>query len=79
MSLTLNRTLKISLEETKTTIIVINNEKEYKVEQILDKRTHYGKIQYLIKWKGYPLSEASWEPEENLNCPKLLKKFNKNN
>ena len=59
--------------------IIINNEEEYEVEQILDKRTHYGKIQYLIKWKGYPLSEASWEPEENLNCPKLLKKFNKNN
>ncbi|KAG4094185.1 chromo domain-like protein [Neocallimastix lanati (nom. inval.)] len=59
--------------------IVINNEEEYEVEQILDKRTHYGKIQYLIKWKGYPLSEASWEPEENLICLKLLKKFNKNN
>ena len=33
---------------------------------------------YLIKWKGYPLSEASQEPEENLNRFKLLVKFNKN-
>jgi len=57
--------------------IIINNEEEYEVEEILDKRTRYGKIQYLIKWKGYPLSEASWEPEENLNCLELLKEFNK--
>ncbi len=59
--------------------IIINEEEEYEVEKILDKRKHYGKIQYLIKWKGYPLSEASWEPESNLNCPDLLKEFNKTN
>jgi len=57
--------------------IILNNEEEYEVEQILDKRTRYGKTQYLIKWKGYPLSEASWKPEEYLNCPELLKEFNK--
>ncbi|OUM70107.1 hypothetical protein PIROE2DRAFT_37586, partial [Piromyces sp. E2] len=49
------------------------------VEKILDKRKHYGKIQYLIKWKSYPLSEASWEPKSNLNCPEFLKKFEKSN
>lgn len=59
--------------------IIVNEEEEYEVEEILDKRKHYGKIQYLIKWKGYPLSEASWEPETNLNCPELLKNFNKTN
>jgi len=58
---------------------IIKNDEEYEVEKILDKRKHYGKIQYLIKWKGYPLSEASWEPENNLNCPDLLEEFNKNN
>ena len=59
--------------------IIVNDEEEYEVEEILDKRKHYGKIQYLIKWKGYPLSEASWEPEEYLNCPEILKKFNESN
>jgi len=58
--------------------IIVNDEEEYEVEKILDKRKHYGKIQYLIKWKGYPLSEASWEPENNLNSPDLLEQFNKN-
>ena len=41
--------------------IIIKDEEEYEVEEILDKRKHYSKIQYLIKWKGYPLSEVSWE------------------
>ena len=56
--------------------VIVNNEEEYDVEKILDKRTYYGKIQYLIKWKGYPISESSWEPKSNLNCPELLKDFN---
>ena len=55
--------------------IIVNDNEEYELEEILDQRKHYGKIQYLIKWKGYPLSESSWEPEENLNCPELLKEF----
>jgi len=62
--------------QTPSPPIIIDDEEEYEVEEILDKRKHYKKIQYLVKWKGYPLSEASWEPESNLNCPELLKAFN---
>ena len=29
-------------------------EEEYSVEKILDKRTTKGKVEYLIKWEGYP-------------------------
>jgi hypothetical protein len=32
--------------------------------------------QYLIKWKGYPVSENSWLPEKELtNAKELLNKF----
>ncbi len=25
--------------------------------------------EYLVKWSGYPLSESSWVPVEDLNLP----------
>ncbi|OJA14886.1 hypothetical protein AZE42_12643 [Rhizopogon vesiculosus] len=37
-------------------------------------------LQYLVKWKGYPLNEASWESEDKLkNAPKLVAKFHASN
>jgi hypothetical protein len=44
---------------------------EYEVEQILDKRTQGTKTEYLIKWKGYAHAENTWEPKENLENAKL--------
>lgn len=45
---------------------VIDGSVEYEVEEILDSRFHWNKLQYLIKWKGYPSEENTWELEENL-------------
>ena len=34
--------------------------------------------QYLVEWKGYPISEATWEPLENLTGSiELVTEFNK--
>lgn len=38
----------------------------YEVERILGKREINGKIEYLLKWEGYPQSENSWQPIENI-------------
>ena len=62
---------------------LINGEPEYKVEKILDKkpRGQGRKMHYLIKWKGYPTSDNSWEKEEDINVPdsgvQMKKKQNK--
>ena len=51
-------------------------EEEYSVEKILDKRTNQaGKVEYLLKWKGYSEDESTWEPKKNLYCIDLIKKF----
>lgn len=36
------------------------------VEEILDKKTQGGKILYKVKWQGYTVDEATWEPAENV-------------
>ena len=49
---------------------------ESKVEEIIDKRKHYNKIQYLVQWKGYGNDDRTWEPIEHLeNCQELLNEF----
>ena len=49
---------------------------EYEVESILQSRTSQNNCHFLVKWKGYPIKEASWEPKSNLSsCAQLLAKF----
>ncbi|XP_029831036.2 uncharacterized protein LOC8025054 isoform X2 [Ixodes scapularis] len=49
----------------------------YIVEKILKKRINAGKVEYLLKWKGYPDSENCWEPEENIISKRLIQLFEK--
>lgn len=51
------------------------DEEEYVVEKIVDKRKVRGKVQYLLKWRGYDESQNTWEPYENLDCEDLVKAF----
>lgn len=52
-----------------------DQEQEYSVEIILDKRLNNNKVEYFIKWIGYDDRENCWEPEENLNCVDLINAF----
>ncbi|KAK9761085.1 hypothetical protein K7432_014271, partial [Basidiobolus ranarum] len=48
----------------------------YEVERVLGKRKYKGRVEYLLKWKGYDDDQNSWEPEGNLDCYELIDKFN---
>ena len=39
---------------------------EWEVEYIKDSRLRGRSLQYLVKWKGYPHEESTWEPVSNL-------------
>jgi len=48
--------------------IQIEGEDEYELEEIMDSRLHYNKLQYRAKWKGYsPEHDKVWYPAENFN------------
>src|SRR5260370_22706 len=32
-------------------------------------------LQYFVKWKGYPESDNTWEPIQNIHAPDLLKRY----
>ncbi|XP_070574798.1 chromodomain Y-like protein isoform X1 [Ptychodera flava] len=47
------------------------------VQKILKRRKVKGKLEYLIRWKGFDSSEDSWEPEDHLiDCKEALELFN---
>ena len=56
-----------------------NNGEMFCVERIIDKQYDSdGKVNYLVKWKGYDDHEDNtWEPINNLNCDYLIEEFEK--
>ena len=58
--------------------VKVDGEKEYEVEEILDRQERRGKTRYLVKWKGYTAKENIWERLENLkNAMETVEEFKK--
>jgi len=51
---------------------------EYNVEKFLDMKIEKGKKMFLVKWQGYPYTQATWEPIEHLDAiPTMVEAFEK--
>ncbi|ETE73140.1 putative chromo domain-containing protein LHP1, partial [Ophiophagus hannah] len=49
----------------------------YEIDDILDSHCRWGVLQYLVSWKGYPVSEASWIPCTDVAAPRLRRRFHR--
>jgi RNase H-like domain found in reverse transcriptase/Reverse transcriptase (RNA-dependent DNA polymerase)/Integrase zinc binding domain/Chromo (CHRromatin Organisation MOdifier) domain/Integrase core domain len=56
--------------------VTINRQPEFEVEEVLNSKIEYRKLYYLVKWKGYSVSDNSWEPPSHLkHCQDLVRDF----
>jgi hypothetical protein len=45
----------------------------FAAERLTKKRLKAGRKEYLVKWKGWSPKYSTWEPEENILDPRLIK------
>ncbi|XP_012936857.1 M-phase phosphoprotein 8 [Aplysia californica] len=48
----------------------------FQADYIQKKRHRRGKVEFLVKWKGYSTKQSTWEPESNILDPMLIAEFN---
>ena len=60
---------------------LIDGEEEYKVEEVLQSQKvgRGRKVQYLVKWKGYPELDNQWVNWDDLHADKMIADFKKKN
>ena len=61
-----HRSREFGREERPPSPVVVDDAEEYEVEVILSHKGKGAQHLYLLMWKGYPIIEASWEPELHL-------------
>jgi chromodomain-containing protein len=60
---------------------LLEGEEEYEVECIINHRRsgRARALQYLIKWKGYPEADNTWEPTDQVHTSDLVKTYHQSN
>src|SRR5258708_3412033 len=55
--------------------VTVNDQEEYKVEEILDSRFRWGKLWYLVKFVSWSNSDNMWLPHTEVHTPAVVKEF----
>ena len=73
--------LAVTMATTTTPSMAPHGEDEddnFEVERVVDSRVdtdNPNRVQYLLKWTGYPDSDNTWEPEHRVDCTELVEHF----
>ncbi len=63
-------------ENSKSQIILIEEEEKWKIEKILDQRIKKEKIEYLVQWTDSSFYENFWESMKNFsNAKKIIENY----
>ena len=56
---------------------IIDGEEEYEIEEIINTRRtgKNKKMQYLVRWKGYPSADNQWVDAKDVHAPELLEEY----
>lgn len=52
-----------------------SDQQVYAAEELQQKRMRKGKVEYLVKWKGWTPKHNTWEPEDNILDDRLVRLF----
>src|SRR5258707_15422158 len=55
--------------------VMVDDQEEYKVEEILDSRFRWGKLWYLVKFIGWSHSDNMWLPHAEVHAPATVEEF----
>ena len=60
-------------------ILDLEDDEEWKIEEIKNKAIIKGTIYYLVKWEGWPIEYNQWIPKEDMNNAKdAIQRYEKN-
>lgn len=73
-----NNILNARLKQMSTTVVTDDgqaNSDVFEAERIVDHKRNGSKRIFRIRWKGFGAKDDTWEPEENLFCPSIMKEY----
>lgn len=53
---------------------VDSDDRQFEVEKLIEKKRVGRGFQYLVKWRGYPESESSWQKKKDIH-PDIVRAF----
>jgi Chromo (CHRromatin Organisation MOdifier) domain len=58
---------------------IVGGERRYKIAEVMDSWLRYGRLEYLVRWKGYGHEENTWIVKKDLDAPNLVTTFYRTN